>query len=159
MHKARLLSGDIYIAQVFSQRFIRILPLISELKRTSGVFAEIAWAGIVSYLLLYMLASHNAPGVSKKQSRPTSSITIIHDLIQQAMVLLTYRVKMEQKVQLLTPIMNCKTKGKGTDRYVKAHGKIPVHIPEEKGRPTNRIVSTMFSNELGIALFLKEHLI
>ncbi|XP_051147577.1 uncharacterized protein LOC127262794 isoform X3 [Andrographis paniculata] len=108
MHKARLLSGDIYIAQVFSQRFIRILPLISELKRTSGVFAEIAWAGIVSYLLLYMLASHNAPGVSKKQSRPTSSITIIHDLIQQAMVLLTYRVKMEQKVQLLTPIMNCK---------------------------------------------------
>ncbi|XP_051147578.1 uncharacterized protein LOC127262794 isoform X4 [Andrographis paniculata] len=97
MHKARLLSGDIYIAQVFSQRFIRILPLISELKRTSGVFAEIAWAGIVSYLLLYMLASHNAPGVSKKQSRPTSSITIIHDLIQQAMVLLTYRVKMEQK--------------------------------------------------------------
>ncbi|XP_051147576.1 uncharacterized protein LOC127262794 isoform X2 [Andrographis paniculata] len=109
MHKARLLSGDIYIAQVFSQRFIRILPLISELKRTSGVFAEIAWAGIVSYLLLYMLASHNAPGVSKKQSRPTSSITIIHDLIQQAMVLLTYRVKMEQKVQLLTPIMNCKS--------------------------------------------------
>ncbi|XP_051140698.1 probable cyclic nucleotide-gated ion channel 5 [Andrographis paniculata] len=39
-------------------RFIRILPLISELKRTSGVFAETAWAGAVSYLLLYMLASH-----------------------------------------------------------------------------------------------------
>lgn len=39
-------------------RFIRILPLSSELKRTSGVFAETAWAGAVSYLLLYMLASH-----------------------------------------------------------------------------------------------------
>ncbi|KAL3840658.1 hypothetical protein ACJIZ3_025249 [Penstemon smallii] len=39
-------------------RFARILPLTSELKRTSGVFAETAWAGAVSYLLLYMLASH-----------------------------------------------------------------------------------------------------
>ncbi|EYU34343.1 hypothetical protein ABFS82_11G033100 [Erythranthe guttata] len=39
-------------------RFARIMPLTSELKRTSGVFAETAWAGAVSYLLLYMLASH-----------------------------------------------------------------------------------------------------
>ncbi|CAI9765767.1 unnamed protein product [Fraxinus pennsylvanica] len=39
-------------------RFIRILPLTSELKRTTGVFAETAWAGAVNYLLLYMLASH-----------------------------------------------------------------------------------------------------
>ncbi|KAK2974034.1 hypothetical protein RJ640_006226 [Escallonia rubra] len=39
-------------------RFIRILPLTSELKRTAGVFAETAWAGAVYYLLLYMLASH-----------------------------------------------------------------------------------------------------
>lgn len=39
-------------------RFFRILPLSSELKRTSGVFAETAWAGAAYYLLLYMLASH-----------------------------------------------------------------------------------------------------
>ncbi|XP_052180982.1 probable cyclic nucleotide-gated ion channel 5 isoform X1 [Diospyros lotus] len=39
-------------------RFVRMLPLTSELKRTSGVFAETAWAGAVYYLLLYMLASH-----------------------------------------------------------------------------------------------------
>lgn len=39
-------------------RFIRVLPLTSELKRTSGVFAETAWAGAAYYLLLYMLCSH-----------------------------------------------------------------------------------------------------
>lgn len=39
-------------------RFIRILPLTSELKRTEGVFAETAWAGAAYYLLLYMLFSH-----------------------------------------------------------------------------------------------------
>lgn len=39
-------------------RFLRIIPLTSEMKRTAGVFAETAWAGAVSYLLLYMLASH-----------------------------------------------------------------------------------------------------
>ncbi|XP_028100844.1 probable cyclic nucleotide-gated ion channel 5 isoform X2 [Camellia sinensis] len=39
-------------------RFVRILPLASELKRTAGVIAETAWAGAVYYLLLYMLASH-----------------------------------------------------------------------------------------------------
>lgn len=39
-------------------RFFRILPLTSEMKRTSGVFAETAWAGAAYYLLLYILASH-----------------------------------------------------------------------------------------------------
>ncbi|KAG9447572.1 hypothetical protein H6P81_013700 [Aristolochia fimbriata] len=39
-------------------RFLRIIPLISELKRTAGVFAETAWAGAAYYLLWYMLASH-----------------------------------------------------------------------------------------------------
>ncbi|CAN4113211.1 unnamed protein product [Withania somnifera] len=39
-------------------RFVRVIPLTSELKRTTGVFAETAWAGAASYLLLYMLASH-----------------------------------------------------------------------------------------------------
>lgn len=39
-------------------RFARVIPLTSELKRTTGVFAETAWAGAASYLLLYMLASH-----------------------------------------------------------------------------------------------------
>ncbi|CAN0838369.1 Putative cyclic nucleotide-gated ion channel 9 [Linum grandiflorum] len=39
-------------------RFLRFLPITSELKRTAGVFAETAWAGAACYLLLYMLASH-----------------------------------------------------------------------------------------------------
>ncbi|KAK4257557.1 hypothetical protein QN277_007128 [Acacia crassicarpa] len=39
-------------------RLLRMVPLTSELKRTSGVFAETAWAGAAYYLLLYMLASH-----------------------------------------------------------------------------------------------------
>ncbi|XP_031485530.1 probable cyclic nucleotide-gated ion channel 5 isoform X1 [Nymphaea colorata] len=39
-------------------RFVRILPLTSELKRTAGVFAETAWAGAAYYLLWFMLASH-----------------------------------------------------------------------------------------------------
>ncbi|GLU01346.1 hypothetical protein SLE2022_186580 [Rubroshorea leprosula] len=39
-------------------RFLRIQPLTSEMKRTTGVFAETAWAGAAYYLLLYMLASH-----------------------------------------------------------------------------------------------------
>ncbi|KAI9192309.1 hypothetical protein LWI28_020999 [Acer negundo] len=42
----------------YAPRFLRIFPLTSELKRTAGVFAETAWAGAASYLLLYMLASH-----------------------------------------------------------------------------------------------------
>ncbi|XP_072972073.1 probable cyclic nucleotide-gated ion channel 5 isoform X1 [Typha angustifolia] len=39
-------------------RFFRIFPMTSELKRTSGVFAETAWVGAAYYLLWYMLASH-----------------------------------------------------------------------------------------------------
>ncbi|KAE8767610.1 putative cyclic nucleotide-gated ion channel 9 [Hordeum vulgare] len=39
-------------------RLVRFYPIISELKRTTGVFAETAFAGAAFYLLLYMLASH-----------------------------------------------------------------------------------------------------
>lgn len=42
-------------------RFIRIIPITSEMKRTTGVFAETAWAGAAYYMLLYMLASHVSP--------------------------------------------------------------------------------------------------
>ncbi|XP_022750255.1 probable cyclic nucleotide-gated ion channel 5 [Durio zibethinus] len=39
-------------------RFLRVIPLTSEMKRTAGVFVETAWAGAAYYLLLYMLCSH-----------------------------------------------------------------------------------------------------
>ncbi|CAL9215584.1 unnamed protein product [Arabidopsis halleri] len=39
-------------------RFVRFIPLTSELKKTAGAFAEGAWAGAAYYLLWYMLASH-----------------------------------------------------------------------------------------------------
>ncbi|XP_044486671.1 putative cyclic nucleotide-gated ion channel 7 isoform X2 [Mangifera indica] len=39
-------------------RFVRFLPLISELKKTAGVFAESAFAGAAYYLLWYLLMSH-----------------------------------------------------------------------------------------------------
>ncbi|KAG4167245.1 hypothetical protein ERO13_A13G183800v2 [Gossypium hirsutum] len=39
-------------------RFLRVIPLTSEMKRTTGVFAETAWAGAAYYLVLYMLCSH-----------------------------------------------------------------------------------------------------
>lgn len=39
-------------------RFFRLFPLTSELKRTSGVFAETAWVGAAYYLLWFLLASH-----------------------------------------------------------------------------------------------------
>ncbi|KAL5206676.1 hypothetical protein ABZP36_034885 [Zizania latifolia] len=39
-------------------RLVRFYPITSELKRTTGVFAETAFAGAAYYLLLYMLASH-----------------------------------------------------------------------------------------------------
>ncbi|GAA0169431.1 ligand-gated ion channel [Lithospermum erythrorhizon] len=49
----------LYIVLIqYIPRFARIVPLTSELKRTTGVFAESAYAGAVYYLLLYMLASH-----------------------------------------------------------------------------------------------------
>lgn len=39
-------------------RFLRFVPLSSELKKSQGVFAETAWAGAAYYLLWFMLASH-----------------------------------------------------------------------------------------------------
>lgn len=39
-------------------RFFRFLPIISDLKKTAGVFAETAWAGAAYYLLWFTLASH-----------------------------------------------------------------------------------------------------
>ncbi|KAL8500652.1 hypothetical protein ACS0TY_020289 [Phlomoides rotata] len=39
-------------------RFVRFIPLTSELKKSQGVFAETAWAGAAYYLLWFMLASH-----------------------------------------------------------------------------------------------------
>ncbi|KAL6569723.1 putative cyclic nucleotide-gated ion channel 8 [Orobanche minor] len=39
-------------------RFVRFVPLSSELKKTAGVFAETAWAGAAYYLLWFLLASH-----------------------------------------------------------------------------------------------------
>ncbi|CAL5092252.1 unnamed protein product [Urochloa decumbens] len=39
-------------------RLVRFYPITSELKRTTGVFAETAFGGAAFYLLLYMLASH-----------------------------------------------------------------------------------------------------
>lgn len=42
-------------------RFLRFVPLTSELKKTAGVFAETAWAGAAYYLLWFLLASHVSP--------------------------------------------------------------------------------------------------
>ncbi|XP_010537848.1 PREDICTED: putative cyclic nucleotide-gated ion channel 8 [Tarenaya hassleriana] len=39
-------------------RFVRFIPLTSELKKSAGAFAEGAWAGAAYYLLWYILASH-----------------------------------------------------------------------------------------------------
>lgn len=39
-------------------RFVRFIPLTSELKKTAGSFAEGAWSGAAYYLLWYLLASH-----------------------------------------------------------------------------------------------------
>lgn len=39
-------------------RVLRIYPLYTEVKRTSGILTETAWAGAAFNLLLYMLASH-----------------------------------------------------------------------------------------------------
>ncbi|CAH9092109.1 unnamed protein product [Cuscuta epithymum] len=45
---------------IFQQipRFLRFVPLNSDLKKTSGVFAETAWLGAAYYMLWFMLASH-----------------------------------------------------------------------------------------------------
>ncbi|GMI91923.1 cyclic nucleotide gated channel 8 [Hibiscus trionum] len=44
-------------------RFLRFVPLTSELKKTAGTFADSAWVGAAYYLLWYMLASHIAGAV------------------------------------------------------------------------------------------------
>lgn len=38
-------------------RFVRLLALNSDLKRSAGAFAESAWAGAAYYLLWFMLAA------------------------------------------------------------------------------------------------------
>lgn len=46
---------------IFSQyvpRIARIYPLYNDVKRTSGILTETAWAGAALNLFLYMLASH-----------------------------------------------------------------------------------------------------
>lgn len=54
-------------------RLARIYPLSTELKRTSGVFAETALAGAAYYLLWYMLASHVRMHLGSRDS----SITLV----------------------------------------------------------------------------------
>ncbi|CAM8941324.1 unnamed protein product [Rhodiola kirilowii] len=39
-------------------RFVRFIPLTSEVKKSAGAFVETAWAGAAYYLLWYLLASH-----------------------------------------------------------------------------------------------------
>ncbi|XP_061351501.1 putative cyclic nucleotide-gated ion channel 8 isoform X2 [Gastrolobium bilobum] len=47
----------IVILQYFP-RFLRFIPLASEVKKTAGVFSENAFIGAMYYLIWYMLASH-----------------------------------------------------------------------------------------------------
>ncbi|CDO98235.1 unnamed protein product [Coffea canephora] len=65
LHRAKgsdvLATKQALVFIVFLQyipRFLRFLPLMSELKKTAGVFAESAWAGAVYYLLWFLLSSH-----------------------------------------------------------------------------------------------------
>ncbi|CAE6134450.1 unnamed protein product [Arabidopsis arenosa] len=60
-----LFRSDLHLFRTFLQdspqyipRFMRFMPVTSELKKTTGDFAEGAWAGAAHYLLWYMLASH-----------------------------------------------------------------------------------------------------
>lgn len=48
----------IIIILQYIPRFLRFIPLSSDLKKTAGVFAETAWAGAAYYLLWFVLASH-----------------------------------------------------------------------------------------------------
>lgn len=48
----------IIVCVQYIPRFVRFIPLSSELKKSQGVFAETAWAGAAYYLLWFMLASH-----------------------------------------------------------------------------------------------------
>lgn len=40
----------------FFPRFIRLIPLTSDLKKSAGAFAESAWAGAAYYLLWFLLS-------------------------------------------------------------------------------------------------------
>lgn len=46
----------IFVQYIF--RFARFYPLTTDLKKTTGTFAESAWLGAAYYLLWYLLASH-----------------------------------------------------------------------------------------------------
>jgi len=61
----------IVILQYFP-RFIRFLPLASEVKKTAGVFSENALLGAMYYLIWYMLASHVSVHVIKQSFFPSS---------------------------------------------------------------------------------------
>lgn len=39
-------------------RFLRIVPFLTEVTKTSGIITEAAWGGAVINFCLYMLASH-----------------------------------------------------------------------------------------------------
>lgn len=64
----------IIVLTQYIPRFLRIFPLMTELKRSSGVVAESAWMGAVYYLLWYLLASH----VSYPLDHLTFSILIVY---------------------------------------------------------------------------------
>nr|XP_043628532.1 cyclic nucleotide-gated ion channel 1-like isoform X2 [Erigeron canadensis] len=56
-----LVTKDLLKFVIFSQyipRFIRIIPLYTEVTRTSGIFTETPWAGAALNLFIYMLGSH-----------------------------------------------------------------------------------------------------
>lgn len=40
----------------FIPRFLRLVPLTSDLKKSAGAFAESAWAGAAYYLLWFLLS-------------------------------------------------------------------------------------------------------
>lgn len=52
----RTLLGLVFLQYI--PRFLRFVPLASDLKKTAGAFADSAWAGAAYYLLWYLLASH-----------------------------------------------------------------------------------------------------
>jgi cyclic nucleotide gated channel len=47
-----------HVIMQYLPRFIRFIPLASEVKKTAGVFSENALLGAMYYLIWYMLASH-----------------------------------------------------------------------------------------------------
>ncbi|KAL5796026.1 hypothetical protein ACOSQ2_000846 [Xanthoceras sorbifolium] len=56
-----LITKEMLKTVIFCQyvpRFARMYPLSNEIKRTSGILTETAWAGAALNLFLYMLASH-----------------------------------------------------------------------------------------------------